>query len=70
MPRRRLLGKDGQDTHRVSVTLSKATHAELERLARKHGMKISWIVRRAAEQFVERENGGPTLPLDLGRTHA
>jgi metal-responsive CopG/Arc/MetJ family transcriptional regulator len=70
MPRRTIVGRDGRDTHRVSVTLSKATHAELDRLAAKQGMTVSWIVRRAAEQFVERENGGPTLPFDRGQSHA
>ena len=65
------MGKDGQDAHRVSVTFSRAQHSELERIARKHGMKVAWVVRRAAERLIEQENGGPMLPLDLGLlTHA
>jgi predicted DNA-binding ribbon-helix-helix protein len=59
------LGKDGQDAHRVSVTFSRAQHAELARIAGKHGMTVAWLVRRAAERLIEQENGGPMLPLEL-----
>ncbi|MFC7477945.1 ribbon-helix-helix domain-containing protein [Dankookia sp. GCM10030260] len=65
------MGKDGKDAHRVSVTLSREQHAELERIARKHGMKVAWVVRRAAERLIEQENGGPLLPLNFEeRSHA
>ena len=60
------MGKDGHDAHRVSVTFSHAQHSELARIARKHGMTVAWLVRRAAERLIEQENGGPLLPLDLG----
>lgn len=61
------VGKDGEDAHRVSVTLSRAQHAELARIAKKHGMTVAWLVRRAAERLIEQENGGPMLPLEIGR---
>jgi predicted DNA-binding ribbon-helix-helix protein len=64
------LGKDGRDAHRVSVTLSKSQHDELARIARKQGMTVAWLVRRAAERLIEQENGGPMLPLALGSHHA
>jgi predicted DNA-binding ribbon-helix-helix protein len=64
------LGKDGRDAHRVSVTLSKSQHDELARMARKQGMTVAWLVRRAAERLIEQENGGPMLPLALGSHHA
>jgi hypothetical protein len=64
------MGKDGQDAHRVSVTFSRAQHLELVRVAKKHGTTVAWLVRRAAERLIEQEDGGPLLPLDLGRTHA
>ena len=64
------MGKDGQDAHRVSVTFSRGQHSELARIAKKHGMTVAWLVRRAAERLIEQENGGPMLPLDLGRHSA
>lgn len=60
------MGKDGKHAHRVSVTLTLAQHAELERIAKKYGVKVSWLVRRATERLIEQEQGGPLLPLDLG----
>nr|WP_305123372.1 CopG family transcriptional regulator [Roseomonas sp. GC11] len=64
------MGKDGRDAHRVSVTLSKSQHDELARIARKQGMTVAWLVRRAAERLIEQENGGPMLPLMLDPQHA
>ena len=60
------MGKDGRNAHRVSVTLSQPQHVELERIARRYGVKVSWLVRRAAERLIEQEQGGPLLPLDFG----
>jgi len=65
-----IVGKDGRDAHRVSVTLARAHHAELDRIAKKYGVTVSWLVRRAAERLIEQEQGGPLLPLDLGGPHA
>ncbi len=65
-----VVGKDGKEAHRVSVTLTLTQHAELKRIAKKYRVKVSWLVRRAAEQLIEQEQGGPLLPLDLEGTHA
>ncbi|MCQ4161265.1 ribbon-helix-helix domain-containing protein [Roseomonas sp. GC11] len=54
----------------MSVTLSKSQHDELARIARKQGMTVAWLVRRAAERLIEQENGGPMLPLMLDPQHA
>jgi hypothetical protein len=60
------VGKEGQDTERVTTTLSRKQKAELERLAKKEGVKVAWLVRRAVERLIEQANGGPLLPLDVG----
>jgi hypothetical protein len=64
-PRRKglVMGKDGKDALRISVTFTRDQHAEISRLAKKQGVTKSWIVRRAAERLIEVENGGPQLPL-------
>lgn len=64
------MGKDGKGACRVSVTLTKAQDTELKHLAEKYGVKVSWLVRRAAARLLEQEQGGPLLPLDLGRRDA
>lgn len=67
MLRRPDVGKDGQDAERVTTTLTRAQKAELDRLAKVHGVKVAWLVRRAVERFLEESAGGPMLPLDLTR---
>ena len=57
------MGKDGKDACRISVTFTRQQHAEIERLSKKQGVTLSWVVRRATELLIERENGGPFLPL-------
>jgi len=64
------LDKVGQDIHFVNVTLSRAIYAKPERLAKKHGLKVFWIVHRVADQFVEQGSRRPALPLGLGQLHA
>lgn len=61
------MGKDGQDAVRVTTTLTRRQHAELERLAEKHGVKVAWLMRRGAERLIEQANGGTLLPLDFGQ---
>lgn len=60
------MGKDGRDAVRVTTTFTRQQHAELERIAKQNGVKVAWLVRRAAERLIEQANGGPQLPLDLG----
>ena len=59
------MGKDGKDAKRVTTTLSKGQYEALERLARKHGVKAAWLVRRAVERLIEHAEGGPMLPFDF-----
>lgn len=59
------MGKDGKDAERVTTTLTKSQHDALERLARKNGVKIAWLVRRAVERLIEQAEGGPLLPFDF-----
>jgi hypothetical protein len=59
------MGKDGRDAVRVTTTLTRWQHDELERLAKKNGVKVAWLVRRAVERLIEQTNGGALLPLDL-----
>lgn len=60
-----MMGKDGRDAVRVTTTLTRQQHAELERLAKHDGVKVAWLVRRAVERLIEQANGGPLLPLDF-----
>lgn len=64
------MGKDGHDAKRVTTTLSRAQKTELERIAKREGVTVAWLVRRAVERLVEQANGGPLLPLDLGNGNA
>lgn len=57
------MGKDGADAARVTTSLSRAQKMDLERIAKKHGVKVAWLVRHAVDRFLEQEQGGPMLPL-------
>ena len=59
------MGKDGRDAERVTTTLTKSQYDALERLAKKHGVKVAWLVRRAVERLIEHTEGGPQLPFDF-----
>jgi len=61
------MGKDGKNAVRVTTTLTRQQHVELERLAKKHGVKVAWLVRRGAERLIEQANGGALLPLDFNQ---
>jgi len=64
------VGKDGRDSARITTTLSCSQKAELERIAKKEGVKAAWLVRRAVERLIEQANGGAMLPLDFGGDNA
>jgi len=64
------VGKDGRDAERVTTTLSRAQKTELDRIAKREGVTVAWLIRRAVERLVEQANGGPLLPLDLGNDDA
>ena len=61
-----LLGKDGRDAERVTTTLTKRQKAELDLLAKKQGVAVAWLIRRAVERYLEEAAGGPMLPLSGG----
>lgn len=60
------MGRDGRDAERVTTTLTRRQKAELDRVAKKQGVKVAWLVRRAIERYLEEVAGGPMLPLDIG----
>lgn len=57
---------------RVTVNMTQAQRAELERIAGRMGVSFSWLIRRSLERTIEEANGGPMLPLALptGDRHA
>ena len=59
------MGRDGRDAVRVTTTLTRQQHAELERLAARNGVAVAWLVRRATERLIEEAQGGPLLPLEM-----
>ena len=59
------MGKDGRDAVRVTTTLTRRQHEALDQLAKKNGVKVAWLMRRAVERLIEEAEGGPLLPLDF-----
>lgn len=59
------VGKDGRDSTRITTTISHRQKAELDRIAKREGVKTAWLARRAIERFIEQANGGALLPLDF-----
>jgi predicted DNA-binding protein len=57
------MGKDGKNAVRVTTTLTKQQYEALEQLAKRNGVAIAWLIRRAVEHVIEEEEGGPLLPL-------
>lgn len=64
------MGKDGKDSVRRTATLTRNQDAELERLAEKSGVSVSWLLRKGAEMLIERANDGPLLPGLVGEHDA
>jgi hypothetical protein len=58
------MGKDGRDSVRVTTTLTRQQHVDLERIAEANGVKVAWLVRRAVERLIEQAQG-PLFSLDL-----
>lgn len=56
------MGKDGKGSARKTATLTKEQAAELDRLADRDGVSVSWLLRRSVELLIERANDGPLLP--------
>ena len=58
------MGRDGSDARRVTTTLSMSRKAELERLAKREGVKEAWIVRRALERYLDQIAGASILAAE------
>ncbi|WP_062114870.1 ribbon-helix-helix protein, CopG family [Aureimonas sp. AU40] len=59
-----VVGQDG--AVRVTASLSREQERALKELAARHKVSVSWLVRHAVDQLVER-GCDAQLPLDLGR---
>jgi hypothetical protein len=63
MPRQRdNMGKDGKNSLRRTATLTREQATELERLAERDGVSVSWLLRKGVELLIERANDDPLLP--------
>ncbi len=62
---RRGMGNSAPDAYRVTTTLSQEQRRELENLAKKHDVKVAWIIRRAVERLIAQMEADPMLPLDF-----
>lgn len=58
------MGKQAADSMRVTTTLTRQQHVELERLAKRNDVTVAWLVRRAVDRLIEQASGGPMLPFD------
>lgn len=63
------MGKDGKNSLRRTATLTKGQVVELERIAQRDGVSVSWLLRKSVEQLIERANDGPLLPGLIGERH-
>lgn len=63
------MGKDGKDSLRRTATLTRSQVMELDRLAERDGVSVSWLLRKGAEMVIERANDGPLLPGLGGDRH-
>ena len=50
---------------RVTVNMTPGQADELERIAKKMGVSLSWLLRRSLERTIDEANGGPMLPLGI-----
>ena len=63
------MGKDGKNSLRRTATLTREQVVELERIAHRDGVSVSWLLRKGVEQLIERANDGPVLPGLIGDRH-
>jgi hypothetical protein len=63
------MGKDGKSSERRTATLTKEQVAELERIAKRDHVSVSWLLRKGVELLIDRANEGPLLPGLVGGVH-
>jgi hypothetical protein len=63
------MGKDGRNSERRTATLTKEQVAELERIAKRDHVSVSWLLRKGVELLIDRANEGPLLPGLVGGVH-
>lgn len=54
----------GDDSVRITATLTKAQARALRAFAEKHKVSVAWLIRHAVDRFVS-EADSVQLPLDL-----
>ncbi|WP_418115928.1 ribbon-helix-helix domain-containing protein [Xanthomonas oryzae] len=47
------MANDGKNSVRVTTTLTRQQHADLDHIAEQNGVKVAWLVRRAVENLIE-----------------
>ena len=67
--RNNAVGRDGRNSLRRTATLTKEQVAELERIAQRDGVSVSWLLRKGVELLIDRANDGPLLPGLVGGLH-
>ena len=60
--------REGTATRRVSSSVSRSTLAKLETVARKEGVSVSWIIRRAVDDFLNAYGNEAQASLPLRRS--
>lgn len=55
------MGKDGKDAERLTTTLSRARKRQIEALAKREGVSVAWIMRRAVERYLDSGESGPVI---------
>lgn len=58
---------DETRSKRVTVNMTPGQADDLERIAKKLGVSLSWLLRHSLERTIEEANGGPMLPLSIPR---
>ncbi|MET4359121.1 flavorubredoxin [Bradyrhizobium sp. RT9b] len=64
------MGEDGKNAARVTTTLRKKQKAQLEAIAEKQGVALSWLIRHLIERYLEHsaEERAPLVGSDHQRS--
>lgn len=64
------MGRDGANAKRVTTTLTISRKSQLERLAKREGVKEAWIVRRAVERYLDEIGNCSVVGSEQEAVHA